>query len=337
MRSALYYPHTTVQSVDLVKSALLLWDRLEFISPWPTFRAQYNDPLVAQAMELIGLARYPDDTEKRTLPPDFFFSTPETEDIRRYDIYPQKLLQESWELLLDFQMTGPVLQKRGRSRATEAAGLTVMSILPDCCAGTTRSRVTDRGSAYATLAGVIGANAVEVADGNADVTSQLVPISLEVIDAASIDLKKLIEFRQREQRERSSDYTQLRHRYLEGLEKYVKALTSVQGRASDAQEIKRNFQSDMEHDFDNLKEELGFARRDALLSKEVLVTALAAAGSVAALAFGVALPILGAVTVVGGPAAIAGLFHAGNKYFSARRAILEKHPMAYCYALRHGK
>ena len=72
--------------------------------------------------------------------------------------------------------------------------------------------------------------------GNADVTSQLVPISLEGIDAGSIDLTKLIEFREREQGRGGSDYTELRHRYLDGLEKYVKELTSVQGRAADAEE-----------------------------------------------------------------------------------------------------
>ena len=87
---------------------------------------------------------------------------------------------------------------------------------------------------------------------------------------ASIDLKKLIEFRQREQGRGGSDYTQLRHRYLENLEKYVKELTRVQGRASDAEEIRRNFQSDMKIDLANLKSELGFAKRDALFSKEIL-------------------------------------------------------------------
>ena len=345
MRSALYYPHTTVESVELVKSALLLWDRLEFIVPWTSFRAKYDDPLVERAMELIGRARYPSDAEKREahehiedlvtrpLPPDFFLSTDRPSDFEAYEIYPQKLLPETWHLLRDFRMTGPVLANADYP-TTEPTGLTVMSILADCCAGATRSRVTDRGSAYATLAGVIGADTGQASSGNADVTSQLIPISLEVIDVASIDLKKLIEYREREQGRGGSDYTQLRHRYLEGLETYVKKLTSVQGRASDAEEIKRHFQSDMKIDLVNLKSELGFAKRDALFSNEILVTALAAAGSVAMAAFGLAVPILGALTFAGAPAAIGGLFGAGNKYFSARRAILQKHPMAYLYALR---
>ena len=87
MRSALYYPHTTIESADLVKSALFLWDRLEFIVPWEEFRPSYDDPNLARAMELIGAPRYPSDAEKseahehvadlvsRTLPPKFYVSS----------------------------------------------------------------------------------------------------------------------------------------------------------------------------------------------------------------------------------------------------------------------
>ena len=61
------------------------------------------------------------------------------------------------------------------------------------------------------------------------------------------------------------------------------------------------------------------------------MTVLAAAGTVASAAFGLALPILGAATAAGAPATIGGMLGAGNKYFSARRAILQRHPMAYLY------
>src|SRR5215813_11550068 len=117
MRSALYYPHTSVESVDLVKSALLLWDRLEFIVPWENFKAQYDNPLVERAMELIGAPRYPNDAEKREahvhiedlatrpLPPDFFLSTQGISEFDAYEIYPQKLLPETWALLRDARLT----------------------------------------------------------------------------------------------------------------------------------------------------------------------------------------------------------------------------------------
>jgi hypothetical protein len=47
MRSALYYPHTSVDDEGIAKTALLLWDRLEFIVPWRGFLPDYENPVVA--------------------------------------------------------------------------------------------------------------------------------------------------------------------------------------------------------------------------------------------------------------------------------------------------
>jgi hypothetical protein len=49
MRSALYFPHTRVSDVGLIKTALLLWDNLEYIVPWRDFRVQYSNRRVAEA------------------------------------------------------------------------------------------------------------------------------------------------------------------------------------------------------------------------------------------------------------------------------------------------
>ena len=85
MRSAVYYPLTTVDNEHLIKSALLMWDKLEFIVPWSGFRPNYSNPLIARAMELIGIARVPTEAEKREahshveelvdrkLPPAFYY------------------------------------------------------------------------------------------------------------------------------------------------------------------------------------------------------------------------------------------------------------------------
>ena len=113
MRAALYYPHTSVDNVDLVKTALLLWDQLEFIVPWEHFEAEYDDPLIERAMELIGVAHCPSRDEQeethrhieeliaRPLPPSFYFSTQPHHnrpgDV--YEIYPEKFLHETLRLL----------------------------------------------------------------------------------------------------------------------------------------------------------------------------------------------------------------------------------------------
>jgi hypothetical protein len=118
MRSALYYPHTTVDSERLVKDALLLWDRLEYIVPWDGFDSQYLNRDVAKAMELIGAPRCPGDDEKleahrrleafvtSDLPPQFYYArNPKRYASRNsFEVYSRKLFSESWELLREAEL-----------------------------------------------------------------------------------------------------------------------------------------------------------------------------------------------------------------------------------------
>ena len=104
MRSALYYPHTAVRNEHLVKAALLLWDRLEFIVPRPHFRPRHGGRNISKAMELIGAPHYPGDDEKqeahkrlkevvsRKLPPQFYFSRRPDRNLDKhyYEIYPEQ-------------------------------------------------------------------------------------------------------------------------------------------------------------------------------------------------------------------------------------------------------
>jgi hypothetical protein len=138
MRSALYYPHTTVGSEHLIKTALLLWDRLEYIVPWQDFKPHYGRRDVAKAMELIGVAHPPQEDEKREthtrlkelvtrkLPPQFYWSLHGSRE--PYGIYPQKFLPDSWELLRKAKLSGG-FQSSGDPGMTDFGGLMVMSIL----------------------------------------------------------------------------------------------------------------------------------------------------------------------------------------------------------------
>ena len=67
MRTALYYPHTEVQSESLVRTALLTWDSLEYIAPDAGYQPQYESKSMARAMELIGKRRVPTTEEKETI------------------------------------------------------------------------------------------------------------------------------------------------------------------------------------------------------------------------------------------------------------------------------
>ena len=72
MYAALYYPHASIDNSDLIKSALLLWDQLEYIRPdwyggpedaFPT-ASQDEKKQLSEAIELIGVGREPTNEEK---------------------------------------------------------------------------------------------------------------------------------------------------------------------------------------------------------------------------------------------------------------------------------
>jgi hypothetical protein len=337
MRSALYYLHTAVNTESIIKSALLLWDHLEFIVPFNGFRPRYRNRTIARAMELIGLPHLPNQQEKeethtrikellgRRLPPQLYYR-PRSRGESHYEMYPQKLLPATWDLLLKSRMSGKLSPHRA---LTEPGGLLIMSILADSCAGTTRSRVTDRIDVYATLSGFLGNNPLAPQIDKSKAYAALVPLSIQVLDAPRMSLTSLIALREREAKESGHTLRDLRHRYLESLETYVTRLTQEKVRQSDVVEIQRQFADDMKIDFKHLKKELGFAGRDALFSKEVIITALAALGTVASWAAD--LPLAAATTLADFPVTIWGLLSARNKYLSARDTIMQKHPMAYLY------
>src|ERR1017187_6504467 len=116
MRSALYYPHTTIANESILKRALLLWDKIEYISPWQGYGPDYGDPLFAEAAEIVAMPHVPspeeqtqahhqiEDLATSSLPDAFYFHSREAK--RDYEIYPQKFLPETWRLLRQVQMAG---------------------------------------------------------------------------------------------------------------------------------------------------------------------------------------------------------------------------------------
>jgi hypothetical protein len=344
MRSALYYPHTKIRSEELLKSSLLLWDEVRFITPWHQFGVEYGDKTVQEAFELIRENHCPSDSEKkhahalikdlitRPLPQPFYFR-PKRDEHPDYAIYPQKLLPETWDMLLRAKVARDIGIDRD-FYLTRSAGLSVMSILADCCAGRTRCRITDQIRAYATEAGLLENQGAGGIVNRPDLEfEQLVPISLEVIDLSKIKLKTLIDFRKREAKRGGHAIRDLRHRYVEKLESYVKDLTTLKNHRGDVNEIKRQFREDMKDDVAGLREELQFNANDVVVSKDMLVAAIAGVGTIATFMFNAPITLTEVVTVAGGVVSIGGLLGVRNKFLSSRRSMLQKHPMAYLYEL----
>jgi hypothetical protein len=209
-----------------------------------------------------------------------------------------------------------------------------MAILADCCSGETRSRVTDLDVAYATLTGLLGSQSTDLIEPSQTYYEQLVPITLEVLDVGAIDMKRLVEFRKREKGSAGQAIRDLRHRYIERIESYVKTLTTTKGTTSDQIEIKRQFKEDMEGDWANLREALRFARNEAIFSKDIITATVAVVGTIATLAFGLPFVLTEVCTFAGAPVALGGLLGVRNSYLEKRRSVLAMHPMAYLYKLR---
>jgi len=349
MRSALYYPHTEIQSESLIRSALLTWDKLEYIVPFKEYRPHYDDKSIAEAMELIGAPRAPSKDDQQQMhkllvdlvetgiPETFRYARGRDDGPvgrrgqRHYELYPQKLLRHTWDKLMDHEVIGDLLEN-GDYPTTEASGLTIMAMLADVMAGETRARVTDRGFAYATIANV--ANVSPASKHRAQDIAEVVPLTFKTIALDAVELDRLVAFRRREAKDRNGhQYRALRHNYLKRLEDHLAKVVNHKLGSKDRDELDRAFEEDMEDDLRDLKDELGMAKTDAILSKETVTFVLAGLGGAAVLIGGAHTAVPEALTMAGTPATIGGLLGVASKFGSKRRDVLRKHPMAYLYEI----
>jgi hypothetical protein len=333
-----------MKRMNLVKSSLLLWDQVEFIVPDRHYRPHYQSKSVAEAMELIGVMHYPDLEEKEEahqkiealassgLPESFFFTPKDPAEL--YEIYPDKLLNETWRLLIDAKLAGSPLANRDYPLA-QHAGLGVMSILADCCAGDAKRRITDRGAAYATLVGTLAGRAPAKSDReDAEGPERLVGVTLDVLNAGSIPIERLINLRKSEMKEGGHTLRKARHNYVDKIEGHLKAVAGMQ-RNGDRRELDRVFAQSVRDDLSALREGLKIKAKDAIYTSEMYAAVVAAAGTLATVAFA-PVAVGDAMTLNGAAATIGGLLSAKNNYMKERIDLIAEHPMAYLYEAKGG-
>jgi hypothetical protein len=64
MYSALYYPYSSIEDENLLRTSLLLWDTVTTLVPDPGFRPEYPDEKRKKAWNLIGRVHTPSEDEK---------------------------------------------------------------------------------------------------------------------------------------------------------------------------------------------------------------------------------------------------------------------------------
>lgn len=334
MRSAIHYPDTHLKSKRSMASALLLWDELKVITPWQGFGIQYHAADMAEAWELIGKPLVPSEDAKAIAHNNIqtlidtgglpqINSADDLRPDREYEMFSQKLSHETWRLLVRNQVAPASADSHGFIMKQQA-GMAIMAKLADACAGEVYARVTDRMLAYGLIAD---------RDEEVMAHSHVVPVTLDLIDAGSITLETLIDFRAREVRERNGrDFRAWRHNYADAIQEHVLQLCDVES-SDHREELTRQFREEMERHLSELKQAIGKARLEFVLKPAVVSVAVGVSTGVGG--FLIAGPA-GAVAGVAAGSAIKGIadiFAAGIGFSEKQRKAMEKNPMAYMYQL----
>jgi hypothetical protein len=254
-----------------------------------------------------------------------------------YLIYPEKFLDQTWNMLLEGGMARWVRAERDYG-VPAAVGFLMMSVLADVCAGTQIRKVTDRNDAYGWLAEMhakaLGSRYVTGLDTSqvAPAHDRLVALSIEVLDGRQIPLRKLVDLRKRELRGGGAGYSAMRRRYLNALDSHLDRIGKEAKSESDVRELNRQFKEDLKQDVADLKAELGVVSSKALLSKEVALSALILAGTLIS-------PIAGLTTLAAqvGGVGIIPLMKAAVEYRASRRDVLRKHTMSWLFIGKQGR
>jgi len=333
MHTALYYPYVAVEEPPLLKQALFLWDKLEVITPkgFPRQTRSKNKEL-SEAAELIVSNYHPTDEDKnlahevilqltqQELPRWFYFEANGLKDF----IYSTKFLHKTWDHLTSRRLASAHAEGQ-MFFATPAFALVMMAILADCCAGKVKRTVTGEWVAYGALSRYLtllnrGSYGAQV-NPEDDVVAA---IPFRSVDLEKIPLSNLLRLRRKEQGHKGHVYRELRHNLLKAVDEHVTELVTKEYSQGERRELQRVFDEKIADDYKGLKEELGGAAKDCILSKEMLAVVVGAAGSLVH-------------PIVGGVVAIGGILSAGRKYRTARRESLRGHITSYVYLAQQGR
>jgi hypothetical protein len=238
MDTALYFPHATIEDSFLLKSALLLWDNLEYISPGDWLRPNTNDRDVLEAIDIVGKPLYPNERIQQKVHQrvvDFFGKDGVSEkyvpvpESAQYHIYADKFAHRTWEFLSQMQLIdGRFALPKHRPRypdfrVTERVAIILMAMLADELAGTIAQKVTDADYAQLTHAAVLAReNGGNFAEAQPDHRTWVVKLLTPVLPVANLDLHGLVQIRKNE----SAFLRSLRENYRSAVDEYMDAVTA---------------------------------------------------------------------------------------------------------------
>jgi hypothetical protein len=253
--SALYFPHVQIDDPELVRSSLLLWDRLYYIAPEREMRP-YDEQTpreLARGLDVIAQAHIPDGREKHDAHQMILKvvdSTPRSaweqkgiEDARfGFEMFGGKFMYQTLDELRRRDLgtfvgdDQPVRDFGLRTRL----GLTIMAILAACCGRSAGQTFTDRTWDYLEIFKVIRPRRESGLVSKAmspQLVDRLMRASFEVMDLSNVRLERLIQLREKN----SSEFNELRHGYVRVLREFVRARSTARAKGYTANEIEGEF------------------------------------------------------------------------------------------------
>lgn len=338
MQRALYYPHSVMNDRALMKSALLLWDEVEVISPNTKFEPKYADRELAEAAEIVVKHRPPTEDNRRTVearifeladkaPPEWLLYRKNAKhgDYDTYRMYKDKLTEDAIRYLARKGLVEfPTDDPQDFSTHT-SLGLIIMGILAKERAGTLKEMVTDRLEQYAALGKYLTflSDGQWLGDNLANLRTEmgkvLITTSLKIIDPRGISFKRLIRLRKDEGRHEGS----FRQSYAQAIRDYIDKISAATTR-EDVDTIVSSFETHMEGKAAELEQKLKIRAGQALLSREMLVAVVASAAAAPSL-------ITPAGPIAAGVIGTGVLGKLWLDYRADRDKILAENPMGFLY------
>jgi hypothetical protein len=345
MQNALYFPHIHVRTDRLMKSALLLWDQMEFIAPWENYEISYREfgyneedtRNLEHAHRLILREHVPSYDEKHAahdqvldlattpgLPERFWKSTVNE---TSFAVHFEKLFDGTWEELSKLGIATKIRDDHDMM-LPNLFGRATMTILAQCCAGNDTQLVTDSGRA---TDDVRQTTEIEERKRNkwtfeSDEKYFSAVHTLNIVDVDKFTLPQLIEFRERELRETAPYQREFRRNYWNKLDQAAREYAAAKNER-ETKRVRERLQSSLTGEFEFLKEELGLGTVEALFTVDTA-----------------ALVTLGAAVAVGGPlgitaAAIAGVRGVLAKFTGSqikeKAAMQKRAAAAYMYVFKN--
>ena len=327
MRSALYYPFTDPKQESFLKTALFLWDTVDFIVPYRDFRPYGSTDESIEALEIIGRNYVPTAKDKQNahreledictgpLPGNLRFELDAPE--RAYGFYPEKLLPETWQMLADTKLArivGDTNQVRQAS-TKPLFGYYMMSVLAVCCSQERKRLVTDENDPYRALANLLVDSNRQIRDVQRDWYQRLIVLRLNGPDFAKVSLRTLVNLRKKE----GALLQDLRQNFLDVVDRTAADLCLHGDNPNTVRDLIESFNTTMERDLVELKRALRHSAASILLSKEFAFSILAATTTAATL------------DLIPGVLTIGGLTKGLLDYRDRRRRILRQHPSSWLF------